>query len=162
MLTGVEELVLFMINTYKSIHYFNIAYSLDTYLCLFTFAVRGSLGAVIGAAEDTITFLNSTLGTIEQNIVSDAAASENAILSAVEGIIGGIGSVFGAAPPNLPRVEIPSASQLLTIQIPDTVTKALDSLNNSLPTFDEVRNATDTAIRFPFELLKVLFPFYKI
>jgi hypothetical protein len=80
----------------------------------------------------------------------------------VEGIIGGIGSAFGAAPPNLPRVEIPSASQLLTIQIPDTVTKALDSLNNSIPTFDEVRNATDTAIRFPFELLKVLSPFYKI
>lgn len=127
----------------------------DTYLCLFTFAVRGSLQSVIGAAEDTVGFLNSTLSTIERNILSDAASAQTAVLAAVEGIVGGIGSVFGAGNVNIPRIDIPSASQLLNITIPDTIDRALQSLNNSLPTFDEVKNATDTAIKFPFELLKV-------
>ena len=127
----------------------------DTYLCLFTFAVRGSLQSVIGAAEDTASFLNSTLSTIERNILSDAASAQNAILGAVEGIVGGIGSVFGAGNINIPQINIPSASQLLNITLPDTIDRALQSLNDSLPTFDEVKNATDTAIKFPFDLLKV-------
>jgi len=48
---------------------------------------------------------------------------------------------------------------LSNITIPDTVDKTLTTLNNSLPTFEQVKNATDTAISFPFELLKVL-PYY--
>jgi hypothetical protein len=119
--------------------------------------VRGSLQSVIGAAEDTVSFLNSTLSTIEQNIVSDAASAQNAILGAVDGIVSGIGGVFGAGNINIPPIEIPSAARLSNITIPDTIDRALQSLNNSLPTFDEVKNATDTAIRFPFELLKVCF-----
>lgn len=121
---------------------------------MFTFAVRGSLQSVIGAAEDTVNFLNSTLGTIEQNIVGEAASAENAILSAIQGV----GSVIGLGNLNLPKVEIPAASQLLNITIPDTVNQALTSLNNSIPTFAELKNATDNAISFPFDLLKVPSP----
>jgi hypothetical protein len=132
---------------------------LDTYLCLFTFAVRGSLQSVIGAAEDTVSFLNSTLGTIERNILSDAAAAQNAVLGAVEGIVGTIGGALGAGNLNIPQIQIPSASQLSNITLPDTIDRALQSLNNSLPTFEEVKNATDTAIEFPFDLLKVGKPY---
>jgi hypothetical protein len=130
----------------------------DTYLCLFTFAVRGSISAVTTAADDTITFLNSTLETIEKNILSDASAAQNDIISEVEKIVGGVGSVFGLGNITIPPIELPSVSQLSSITIPDTVVNSLNSLNNSLPTFAEVKNATDSAISFPFELLKV---FYK-
>jgi hypothetical protein len=106
---------------------------------------------VIGATEDTVSFLNSTLSTIEQNIVGEAASAENAILSAIQGV----GSAIGLGSLNLPKVEIPAASQLSNITIPDTVNKALTSLNNSIPTFAELKNASDEAISFPFDLLKV-------
>jgi len=129
----------------------------DTYLCLFTLAVRGSLGAVIDASEDTITFLNSTLSTIEQNIVSEAASAQSAILSTVNGVLGSVSSSLGLGSVNIPPINIPSASDLLNITIPDTITKGLETLNTSIPTFEQVKNATDTAISFPFELLKVKF-----
>jgi len=155
MLTGVEEIILFMINSYKSLSRLRFADDVETYLCLFTLAIRGSLGAVITAAEDTTAFLNSTLSTIERNILADAASAQNAILSAVNGIVGGVSGVLGLGSLNIPPVTIPSASELLNINIPNTVTTALENLNNSIPTFDQVENATDSAVRFPFDLLKV-------
>jgi len=161
MLTGVEEIVLFVVNAYKSRQSFTHALILvDTYLCLFTFAVTGSLGAVISASEDITTFLNSTLSTIEANILADVSSAQTTIVSAVDKIAGGVSSIFGGGSVNIPQIQIPSVSELSNITIPDTVTKALQSLNNSLPTFEQVKNATDTAISFPFELLKVFAFFY--
>ena len=130
---------------------------IDTYLCLFTFAVRGSLSAVVTAADDTASFLNSTLATIERNIVADAATAQNTIIDEVQKIASGIGGIFGQNI-TIPPIELPSVSQLSTIAIPDTITKSLQTLNNSMPTFEEVKNATDSVISFPFDLLKVLFP----
>jgi hypothetical protein len=156
MLTGVEELLLFVINSYKSILHFYSCLIQDTYLCLFTFAVRGSLSSVIGAAEDTVTFLNSTLATVQTNILNDAAAAQNAIVAEVDKIVGDIGGIFGVDNLTIPQIQLPAVSQLSTITIPDSVDKTLETLNNSLPTFEQVKNATDTAISFPFELLKVL------
>lgn len=117
--------------------------------------MRGSVVAVTTAADDTIKFLNSTLETIQKNILSEATAAENAIISDVEKIVGGVGSVFGLGNITIPPIELPSMSQLSTITIPDTVENSLNSLNNSMPTFAEVKNATDSAISFPFDLLKV-------
>lgn len=110
---------------------------------------------MIGAAQDTATFLNSTLSTIERNILADAASAQNAVASAVNGIVGGVSGALGLGTVNIPQITIPSASQLLDISIPDTFTTALSNLNNSIPTFDDVKNATDNAVKFPFELLKV-------
>lgn len=118
--------------------------------------MRGSISAVVSAAEDTTTFLNSTLPTIERNILADAASAQQAIVVEVEKIVNGIGGVFGLDNITIPPIELPSVSELSTITIPDTVDKSLQSLNSSLPTFEEVKNATDTAISFPFNLLKVL------
>jgi hypothetical protein len=155
-LTGVEEVVLFIINSYKSKYLpfwpFNNA---DTYLCLLTFAVRGSLSTVVEAADDTMTFLNSTLSTIERNILADVASAQNAVSTAVNGVIGGISGALGLSTSNLPTITVPSAAQLLNITIPSTVTIALQNLNNSIPTFEQVKNATDLAVQFPFDLLKV-------
>jgi hypothetical protein len=121
--------------------------------------VRGSISAVTTAADDTITFLNSTLETIEKNILSDASAAQNDIISDVEKIVGGVGSVFGLGNITIPPIELPSLSQLSSITIPDTVENSLNSLNNSLPTFAELKNLTDSAISFPFESLKVFYEY---
>lgn len=118
--------------------------------------MRGSISAVVSAADDTATFLNSTLSTIEQNIVADAASAQQAIVAEVQKIANGIGGIFGLDNITIPPIELPSVSELSHITIPDTVNKSLQSLNNSLPTFEQVKNATDTAISFPFDLLKVL------
>ena len=115
---------------------------------------------VTGAAEDTINFLNSTLSTIETSILADAATAQKAIVNEVESVIEGAGKILGLNI-TIPPIELPSVSQLNTITIPDSVDQALESLNNSMPTFDEVKNATDNAISFPFELLKVLCHFFK-
>jgi hypothetical protein len=125
---------------------------------LFTFAVRGSLLSVIGAAEDTVNFLNSTLAIVQTNILADAASAQSAIVAEVEKIVGGIGDIFGDNI-TIPQIQLPAVSQLSNITIPDTVDKTLTTLNNSLPTFEQVKNVTDTAISFPFELLKVLPPY---
>ena len=116
--------------------------------------MRGSLSTVIGATEDAVNFLNSTLSSIEASILSEANAAENAVVAAVNKVVDGVGGLLGLNT-SIPKIELPSVSRLSTITIPDNVDRALQSLNNSLPTFDEVRNATDTAISFPFELLKV-------
>ena len=162
MLTGVEELLLFVINSYKSILLCQCSLIQDTYLCLFTFAVRGSLSSVIGAAEDTVTFLNSTLATVQTNILDDAAAAQSAIVAEVEKIVGDIGGVFGVDNITIPQIQLPAVSQLSNITIPDSVDKTLETLNSSIPTFEQVKNATDTAISFPFELLKVLPHYIKV
>ena len=110
---------------------------------------------MIGAAEDTVGFLNSTLSTIERNILSDATSAQTTIVAAVNKVVGGIGSVLGAGNLQIPQIQLPSVSELSNITIPDTINKALQTLNNSLPTFEDVKNTTDNAIKFPFELLKV-------
>ena len=117
--------------------------------------MRGSVSALVNAADDTVEFLNSTLSTIERNIVADAATAQKAIVAEVEKIVNGIGGIFGLGSINIPQIELPSVSQLSTITIPNKVTESLQSLNNSMPTFDEIKNATDSAISFPFEQLKV-------
>jgi hypothetical protein len=122
--------------------------------------VHGSLSAVIGATEDTVNFLNSTLSTIQRNIVDDASSAQTAIIAEVEKVVGGIGGIFGVGNISIPEIQLPSVSQLSNITIPDTVDTSLQTLNNSLPTFEQVKNATDTAISFPFELLKVGPPFF--
>jgi hypothetical protein len=87
--------------------------------------------------------------------LADATAAQTAIVAEVEKIVGGIGDIFGDNI-TIPQIQLPAVSQLSNITIPDTVDKTLTTLNNSLPTFEQVKNATDTAISFPFEQLKVL------
>ena len=87
--------------------------------------------------------------------MADATAAQTAIVAEVEKIVGGIGDIFGDNI-TIPQIQLPAVSQLSNITIPDTVDKTLTTLNNSLPTFEQVKNATDTAISFPFEQLKVL------
>lgn len=142
-ITGIEELVVFVIGMLT-----------NTYLCLITFAVAGSLHAALDLVEAVTGFLNQTLpeiGTKVNGAIDDFDDAMNKFLSAFNNI----GTLFGGkAKPELNvSLEIDALDHL---QIPSNFTDKLNKLNSSIPDFADVKNATETVIRFPFEEVKEL------
>ena len=143
--TAVEEIVIFVINWYTG-----------TYVCLITAAVSGSLEAAIQMIEDVGNAMNKSIGTITSALTSDYATFQtdiNKFLSALNSIP----AVFGGSktPPQLNLTSF--VDQLNNIKIdPTTMDQDLTKLNNSIPTFADVRNATNTVLSFPFEEVKKL------
>jgi hypothetical protein len=143
--TAVEEIVLFVINMMVS-----------TYLCLITLAVRGSVEAVaevITKATDELNNILQPLGDDMAKIIDGFGDEFNSLVDALNGV--SILSTIGVDIPKLPDLS-PDLDKLKNVQIPDDVNQAVISLNESLPTFAEVKNFTDNAIRFPFEQVKDL------
>jgi len=144
-LTAVEEIVVFIINLLTS-----------TYVCLITLAVSGSLHVAINVAEDVGDFLNSTIKDVGKDIGSAAADFEKAMNGFLSGV-DKIGDFFSGKDNKAPTIDLDSEiAKLNTLQLPADYDKGLDKLNDSIPTFAEVNNLTNTAIRFPFEELKKL------
>ncbi|KAE9375640.1 putative plasma membrane fusion protein prm1 [Stipitochalara longipes BDJ] len=142
--TGVEELVLFFINMYTS-----------TYVCLITFAVSGSLEAAIEMIEKVGQAMNESITTITGDMAAGLASFDTAVQKFLSAI--NIGGVLGSskAPP---APDLSSfITQLTSIKIDPTQMDAdLTKLNNSIPTFADVHNATNFAISYPFEEVKSL------
>lgn len=141
--TGVEELVVFYINLLTS-----------TYVCLITLAVRGSLHVVLEAAETIADGLNKTLDSIGDNIADAADSFQDEVNKLIDGI-NSIPQIFGGD--GMDKLNLTSEiDELKDLQIPSGFDEDLQKLNNSIPTFDQVKNLTNTAIRFPFEMVKQL------
>jgi hypothetical protein len=143
-ITGVEEIVVFYINMLTS-----------TYVCLITLAVAGSLHVAISIAEDVTKFLNSTLGAIGHDLHKGLDGFQNDM----NGFLKGLSSIpaflgIHTTPPSM-NIE-GSLGALDHIQLPASINQGLDKLNASIPTFAEVNNFTNNAIRFPFEEVKKL------
>ncbi|MCJ1246284.1 plasma membrane fusion protein prm1 [Trapelia coarctata] len=140
-ITGVEEIVVFYINMLTS-----------TYVCLITLAVSGSLHVAISIAEDVNKFLNTTLGTIGQDLHKGIDGFQNDLNRFLKGLSSIPG--FGKTPPSI-NIDN-SLNALNHIQLPASINEGLDKLNSSIPTFAQVNNFTNNAIRFPFEEVKKL------
>lgn len=140
--TGVEEIIIF---------YINVLY--QTYLCLFTMAVRGSVHVAVGVVEDAADFLNSTVKTIGHDIHDAVDTFEDGLNKFLDGI-NSVASAFGGSVPELNVSD--SLDKLEDAQLPSSIDQGLDKLNSSLPTFDEVNNFTQNVLRFPFEEVKKL------
>ncbi|ESZ90614.1 hypothetical protein SBOR_9002 [Sclerotinia borealis F-4128] len=143
-LTGVEEIVLFVIHMMTS-----------TYMCLITLAISGSLQVAIQMIEDVGAFMNKSIATITGDMSSGLKSFEddlNGFLSKIN-----IGGIFGSST-SPPTIDLSSEiTKLNGIQIdPTTMDKDLAKLNASLPTFDQVQNFTDNIIKLPFEEVKKL------
>ncbi|THV51722.1 hypothetical protein BGAL_0101g00240 [Botrytis galanthina] len=143
-LTGVEEIVLFVIHMMTS-----------TYMCLITLAITGSLQVAIQMIEDVGAFMNKSIDTITGDMSSGLKSFEddlNGFLSKIN-----IGGIFGSST-SPPSIDLSSEiSKLNSIQIdPTTMDADLAKLNASLPTFDQVQNFTDNIIKLPFEEVKKL------
>ena len=142
--TGIEEIVVFVINMMTS-----------TYMCLITLVVAGSLHVALQVAEDVSNFLNSTLKDIGNDLSSDVSTFQNA-LNKFTSTIGNVEKDFGSKS-GPPTINITGSLDKLThLQLPTTLDEGLTEMNNSIPTFQDVQNFTDNLIRLPFEDLKTL------
>jgi len=144
--TAVEEMVVFIIGMMT-----------NTYLCLITFAVTGSLQSVIGvidSAQDDFNKLGSTVGgeigdTLKKFTDAYQKAADN--LNGVT-VFGQTGSEILPDPPSVTK----QIDGLKNFKLPADLDAGLQKLNGSLPTFEQVKNLTESAIRLPFEKVKEL------
>lgn len=144
-ITGVEELVVFFINMLTS-----------TYLCLTTLVVSGSLHVALKVIEDAEGFLNKTLGDIGKDIHQGIDGFQNDF-NKFTGALNSVPSIFGGGKGGIPKLNVDgSLNKLDNLQLPATLNQDLDKLNASIPTFSDVQNFTDNAIRLPFEEVKKL------
>ncbi|KAL6710859.1 plasma membrane fusion protein prm1 [Coniothyrium glycines] len=138
--TGVEEIVLFVINMMTS-----------TYLCLITLAVSGSLHAAVEIGTELNKQLNQTIDEVT-NDMGDA----------VKSVTDGINSIMDKINFNLPGFNKPTINlddqinKLKALELPPEMLQGLQKLNASIPTFEDVQNFTENIIRTPFEEVKKL------
>ncbi|KAF1360028.1 hypothetical protein EJ07DRAFT_177910 [Lizonia empirigonia] len=138
--TGVEEIILFVIHMMT-----------NTYLCLITLAVRGSLHAAVEVGTEISKSLNQTIDEVT-----------NDMGNAVKTVTDGINSVLDKINFNIPGFNKPEINldqqiaKLKGLEVPPELQQGLQELNNSIPTFEQVQNFTDNIIRTPFEGVKKL------
>ncbi|PYH92989.1 plasma membrane fusion protein Prm1 [Aspergillus ellipticus CBS 707.79] len=141
-LTGVEELVIFFIK---------VMY--QTYLCLFTLAVRGAVEVGVSLIEDAADFLNSTVKDLGKDIGKAVDTFEDGLNDFLKAV-NTVASALGTSVPTLNLTS--SIDELESLQLPSSIDEGLDKLNGSIPSFDQVMNLTENVVRFPFEEVKKL------
>ncbi|KAI9839513.1 MAG: hypothetical protein M1819_002138 [Sarea resinae] len=138
--TAVEAIVVFYINLLT-----------QTYVCLITLAISGSLDVAMKVANDTASFLNTTLKDIGSGINSSVGAFETTVKETAD---------FFHVKDFMSKLSLPNVSssldQLEHLSLPSSLDEDLDKLNASIPTFSQVHNATNAALEMPFENVKKL------
>ena len=141
--TAVEEIVVFVIGMMT-----------NTYLCLITFAVTGSLRSVIGvidSSQDDINKMGSTVGGEIGDALKDFTDAYNKAKSFLADVPL-VGDNAASLPKTLDLTK--QLDQLKNFKLPADLDADLQKLNSSLPTFAQVKNVTESVIRLPFEKLK--------
>ena len=155
-INGLMSMLLLSVTVMEEVFVFYINLLTSTYVCLITFAVGGSLHVAIDVAEDVGDFLNSTAKGVGAEI-GDAVEDFQKAMNKFTGTIEDIGSFFSGKNVDIPEINLNSSiSKLDSLQLPSGYDKGLDKVNQSIPTFAEVHNATNKALRFPFEEVKKL------
>jgi uncharacterized protein YdhG (YjbR/CyaY superfamily) len=134
---GVEEIVVFVIGMMT-----------NTYLCLITLAVSGSLKAAVDLLTNAQNDLNGILGGIGNDIDSTAKTLQNGL----NGLVSGINTFTGNSVPKIDFTK--QIDAIKNVKLPADLNDNLKKLNDSIPNFADVKNVTETVIRFPFEELK--------
>jgi hypothetical protein len=139
-ITGVEEIVLFVIHMMT-----------NTYLCLITLAVSGSLHAAVEIG----TAINEKLDKTIDSVTEDMGNAAKTVTDSINSIKDKINfNIPGFNPPTINLDE--QIKKLKSLELPPEMQENLQKLNQSIPTFEEVQNFTDTIIRTPFEEIKKL------
>jgi hypothetical protein len=143
--TGVEEIVVFVIHMMTS-----------TYLCLITLAVSGSLHVALQVIEDAQRALNKSLQAIGNDMSKTVGTFDNLYTEFIGKLGSSLTGLLGSSV-NPPTIDLNSTLDALNnLQLPSNLDQGLAKLNSSIPTFAQVQNFTDNAIRFPFEEVKQL------
>ncbi|GAA5880772.1 hypothetical protein JCM1840_001368 [Sporobolomyces johnsonii] len=137
-LQALEAIILFMIDTYRSL-----------FLCLMDLAIHGSLTLLIDAIEEAQQFVTSAMSTIRTDI-QDAISGISTSLNKTIGLIDDIPGVDVSAP----SIDIPDLSSLENVTLPTTIIDALTELNSSIPTLDTLRSTLDSLISTPIDSLR--------
>lgn len=140
-LTGVENLILFIINMY-----------VGTYACLVAALIHGGLDVSVKVVEGATKAMNDAIGTITGQITDNIAGVQkvlNDIPNKLTSFIGGVGI-------DIPKIDITkNIDDLNNLKVDtDGLVKDLVSLNTTIPTFDQVENFTKNAIAIPFDFVK--------
>lgn len=142
--TGVEEIVLFVINMMTS-----------TYVCLITLAVSGSLSVALKVVEEAEEAMNKAIDGIGDDLSKAVGTFEDTYNKFIDALDkASLGFLNRADPPTLdlgPQIET-----LKNLKLPGDLSQGLEKLNDSVPTFAEVQNFTENAIRLPFKEVKLL------
>ncbi|KAF2190893.1 hypothetical protein K469DRAFT_395084 [Zopfia rhizophila CBS 207.26] len=140
--TGVEEIVLFVIHMMT-----------NTYLCLITLAVSGSLHAAVEIGTDLMENLNKTVDSVTDHL--GGAAKD--ITQQMKDILNDIQNLPFGPDFKVPELNLDDdINKLQGLKVPPEAQKGLQDLNSSIPTFEDVQNFTDGVIRIPFEEVKKL------
>ncbi|KAK3311908.1 plasma membrane fusion protein PRM1 [Apodospora peruviana] len=154
-LTGVEGLLMFIINMY-----------IGTYACLIAAFIHGGLDAGVKAVQGATDFINKQIGPITDSIAGDVKSFQDAVNKFGDAVNAGIGSVgdaadtiggiIGARALTVPKIDItPHLDDLKNIKVDSSeFLKDLVQLNKTIPTFDEAENLAKNAIGIPFDLVK--------
>ena len=142
--TAVEEIVVFVIGMMT-----------NTYLCLITFAVTGSLRSVIGVIESSQQDINK-LGSSVGGEIGDSIKKFTDAYKKVADNLNSVSILGTKSPTILPDAPdlTKQLDELKNFKLPADLDADLQKLNSSLPTFEQVKNVTESVIRLPFEKLK--------
>ncbi|OLN86280.1 Plasma membrane fusion protein PRM1 [Colletotrichum chlorophyti] len=142
LITGVQNLIIFVINMMTSM-----------YTCLITAFIHGGLDVASDVTKKVTDAMNKAVGTISNAIDDKANSVQNGINKAVDAIEN---SILGNVLPDFPKVDFSGpVNELRDLKIDTSgFVGDLNKLNDDIPTFEEVQNMTAQAISFPFNLLK--------
>ncbi len=142
-LTGVEQLILFVINMY-----------IGMYVCLTAALIHGTLDVGVGAADAATKVINTGIADVAGGLSSDIQGIQNTINDAFAAMTK-LSSAFGGLV-NPPQIDISGRlNDLKNIKVDDTdFVKSLVSLNTTIPTYDQAEQLAKSAISIPFEMVR--------
>jgi len=146
-LTGVEEIILFVINMYVS-----------TYACLIAAVIHGGLNVSAFVVTKTTDAMNDAI----HGITSDLGSVISGIQKGLDDTWGQLKddistATFGVVTlPSEPTIDVSGdMDKLNSVTInSDGFVSDIDNLNKELPTFQDVQNFTRNAVSIPFNFVK--------
>ncbi|KAJ7594493.1 plasma membrane fusion protein PRM1 [Mycena floridula] len=136
-LTVMEAIINFIVDIYRS-----------TFLCFLELVIRGGLSIIIAAVQEFNSVAQSAAAGLRTGI-QDSINSANSGIQDLINTANKLGFHFTA-----PQISVPDLSSLENLTLPTTFQDALTQLNNTLPTFDDLKQKVESVIDTPFELLK--------
>ncbi|KAF7356888.1 Plasma membrane fusion protein PRM1 [Mycena venus] len=134
-LTIMEAIINFIVDIYRS-----------TFLCFLELVIRGGLAILIGAVQELNVVVQAAASGIRTAIQDSVGAANSAIQ--------GLASVASKIGISIPTLSVPDLTSLENVTLPQSFTDSITALNNSLPTFNELKQTVEKFIDTPFELLK--------
>lgn len=141
LVTGVEHMILFYVDLL-----------VGTYECLIASAIHGVSSAALNATTTIVSFVNDTVTAIADEI-EDGLQEISEFLNDAQGVVQLIADTITGDDSDWQSVNL-TVESLENLSIPTSINTAIMNLQENVPTYSDVKNATDSVIELPFDLLK--------